>query len=52
MALAENQKDEGLALAERAVAANPNAASAAIALSYARQARFDLGERAMPRSKR
>jgi Tfp pilus assembly protein PilF len=29
-------------LAERAVAANPSAASAQIALSYARQARFDL----------
>jgi tetratricopeptide (TPR) repeat protein len=42
IALAGNEKDDGLALAERAVAANPRAASAAIALSYARQARFDL----------
>lgn len=42
IAVAQNANDEALALAKRAVAANPANAPAGLALSYAYQARFDL----------
>ncbi len=42
MAVAQNEKEQGLSLARRAVKAEPRAASSHIALSYALQARFDL----------
>lgn len=42
MAVVANQADKALETANRAVAADPKAASAHIARSYARQARFDL----------
>jgi tetratricopeptide (TPR) repeat protein len=42
VALARNRKDEALALADAAVAADGGAAAARMAQSYARQARFDL----------
>jgi Flp pilus assembly protein TadD len=42
IAVAQNRSDDAYAAAERAVAANPRAASARIALSYAQQSRFDL----------
>ncbi len=42
IALAQNDRDRSLALAQDAVAADPRSVPALIALSYARQARFDL----------
>ncbi len=42
IAVANSRNDEALATAEKAVAANPASATAQVALSYARQARFDL----------
>jgi tetratricopeptide (TPR) repeat protein len=42
IAVVNNQKDESLSLAEAAVTASPEAASARLARSYARQAAFDL----------
>ncbi len=42
IAVANNRNDEALATAERAVAADAGSATAQVALSYARQARFDL----------
>lgn len=42
LALTQNRKSEAQTLAERAVTANPQSASAYTALSYARQACFDL----------
>lgn len=41
-AVVQNDPGRALALAERAVAAAPGSATARVALSYARQARFDL----------
>ena len=42
IAVANHKNDRALASGERAVAANPKSATAHIALSYARQAAFDL----------
>ena len=42
IAVVSNQKDEALTLAQQAVSLNPESATAHLALSYARQARFDL----------
>ncbi len=42
IAVAQNEKEQGLSLARQAVKADPRAAPARIALSYALQARFDL----------
>jgi tetratricopeptide (TPR) repeat protein len=42
MAVVNNQADRALATAQRAVAADRASATAQVALSYARQARFDL----------
>ena len=42
MAVVQGDKDQGLQLAQAAVAAEPNSATALIARSYAEQARFDL----------
>ncbi len=42
VALAQNDRDRSLALAQEAVAADARSVPALIALSYARQARFDL----------
>ena len=42
IAVVQNDRDRALAIAEKAVAANPASATARIALSYAQQARFDL----------
>jgi len=42
IAVAQNRKAQALALANQAVAADPKSAVPLIALSYARQARFDL----------
>ena len=38
----QNEKEKALALAKKAVEADPKSASARIALSYAQQANFDL----------
>jgi tetratricopeptide (TPR) repeat protein len=42
IAIVQNEKDRALDIAQKNVAANPNSATAWIALSYAQQARFDL----------
>jgi tetratricopeptide (TPR) repeat protein len=42
VAVANNEADKALGTARRAVAADPKSATAQIALSYARQAKFDL----------
>ena len=42
IAVVQNEKKKALDLAEEAVKADPQSASARIALSYALQARFDL----------
>jgi tetratricopeptide (TPR) repeat protein len=42
VAVAQNEKERGLDLAQKAVETAPDSAAARIALSYARQARFDL----------
>jgi Tfp pilus assembly protein PilF len=42
IAIVKNNKDEALNLANKAVAASPDSATAQIALSYAQQANFDL----------
>ena len=42
IAVAQNEKEKALDLAERAVETNPQSSSARIALSYALQANFDL----------
>jgi tetratricopeptide (TPR) repeat protein len=42
MAVVQNDKDKALNLAQKAVEADPNSATARIALSYAQQSRFDL----------
>jgi len=42
IAVVNNQADKALATGQRAVAADPKSATAQIALSYARQAKFDL----------
>jgi tetratricopeptide (TPR) repeat protein len=42
MALTQNRKDEALQLAQRAIASDPQSASAHSALSYVEQARFNL----------
>ncbi|MGH7767057.1 MAG: tetratricopeptide repeat protein [Candidatus Binatia bacterium] len=42
IAVAQNEKEKALDIAKKAVAADPNSASASIALSYAQQANFDL----------
>jgi len=42
IAIVQNEKDRALDIAQRNVAANPNSATAWLALSYAQQARFDL----------
>jgi tetratricopeptide (TPR) repeat protein len=42
IAVVQNDKDQALRLAQRAVEASPDSATASIALSYAQQARFDL----------
>jgi tetratricopeptide (TPR) repeat protein len=42
MAVVQNRRDDALALAEKAVALGDRSAAARLALSYARQARFDL----------
>jgi tetratricopeptide (TPR) repeat protein len=42
IAIVNNENDKALDAAQRAVAADPQSATAQIALSYARQARFDL----------
>jgi tetratricopeptide (TPR) repeat protein len=42
IAVVQNEKETALNLAQRAVAAGPNSATARIALSYAQQAKFDL----------
>ena len=42
IAVVQNDKDKALNLAQKAVEADPNSATARIALSYAQQARFDL----------
>lgn len=42
IALVQNEKDRAFDIAQKNVAANPNSATAWIALSYAQQARFDL----------
>ena len=42
IAIVQNDKDKALALARKAVDATPQSATAWIALSYAKQARFDL----------
>lgn len=44
IALVNNQKEEALALAQKAIEANPNSGSAALAMSYALQAHFELDE--------
>jgi Flp pilus assembly protein TadD len=41
-AVARNEADKAVAAAQKAVAADPKSATAEIALSYARQAKFDL----------
>ena len=38
----QNEKEKALTVAQQAVSAAPNSATALIALSYAQQARFDL----------
>jgi tetratricopeptide (TPR) repeat protein len=43
IAVVQNDKDKALNLAQKAVESDPNSATARIALSYAQQARFDLG---------
>ena len=43
IALTQNDKNQGLALAQKAVQANPQSATAQIAMSYAQQANFNLG---------
>jgi tetratricopeptide (TPR) repeat protein/opacity protein-like surface antigen len=42
IAVARNEKGSALDLGRKAVTANPNSAAAAVALSYAQQANFDL----------
>ena len=42
IAVVQNEKDRALEIAQKNVTANPNSATAWIALSYAQQARFDL----------
>jgi tetratricopeptide (TPR) repeat protein len=42
IAVVQNDKEQALTLAQRAVEADPKSATARIALSYAQQARFDL----------
>ncbi len=42
IALVQNDKAKGLALAQKAVEADPESATAQVALSYAQQAEFDL----------
>ncbi|NIS75045.1 MAG: TonB-dependent receptor [Deltaproteobacteria bacterium] len=42
VAVVQNEREKGLDLAQKAVETAPNSAAARIALSYARQARFDL----------
>ncbi len=42
MAVAQNEKEKALSLAQKAVETGPNSATARIALSYARQANFNL----------
>ena len=42
IAIVQNDRDKALDLAQKAVDADPNSATALIALSYAQQARFDL----------
>ncbi len=42
VAVTQNEKGKALELAQKAVAADPKSATVRIALSYARQARFDL----------
>jgi tetratricopeptide (TPR) repeat protein len=42
IAVVQNDKDKALTIAQQAVEANPDSATARIALSYAQQARFDL----------
>jgi len=42
ISVATNRPDEALATARKAIAADPKSAAAQIALSYARQAKFDL----------
>lgn len=42
IAIVQNEKDRAFDIAQKNVAANPNSATAWIALSYAQQARFDL----------
>ena len=42
IAVVQNDKDRALSVARKAVEADPNSATAKIALSYAQQARFDL----------
>src|SRR4030067_2250518 len=42
IAVTQNEKDKALTLAKKAVEADPQSASARIALSYAQQANFDL----------
>ena len=53
MTLVQGDKDRAFAIAQAAVSAAPNSATAQIALSYAQQARFDLsGARASPSQSR
>ena len=42
IALVQNDKEKGLALAQKAVEADPESGTAQVALSYAQQAGFDL----------
>ena len=42
IAVVQNEKEAALSLSQKAVTADPQSATAQIALSYARQARFDL----------
>jgi tetratricopeptide (TPR) repeat protein len=42
IAVVQNDKEQALRVAQKAVKANPDSATARIALSYAQQARFDL----------
>jgi tetratricopeptide (TPR) repeat protein len=42
IAVVQNERDKALSAAQQAVEADPNSATAQIALSYAHQARFDL----------
>ncbi|MEJ2592808.1 MAG: FecR domain-containing protein, partial [Candidatus Thiodiazotropha sp.] len=44
IATVQNERDQALDLAQQAVAADPRAAAPLLALSYARQARFELRE--------